>query len=146
MLVDSGSTHSFVSMTLAASWQGVRSAANPMKVKIMDRGVLFCDQEVPDYCWTVQEVEFCTTLCLLPLGCYDIMLGMDWLQAHSPMFVHRGENLMSFQHAGRAVTLHGIRPHITECGVVTAAQLEVLELQRYICHLMHLCTVKDRSE
>jgi hypothetical protein len=78
MLVDSGSTHSFISEAIAARWSGVRQC-KPMQVKVADGGTLRCDLEIPECKWQSQGTEFRTTLRLFPLGCCDIILGMDWL-------------------------------------------------------------------
>jgi hypothetical protein len=78
MLVDSGSSHSFISEALAVAWPQVHRC-RPMQVKIANGAMIHCDLSVLDYVWQVQGTEFATTLRLLPLGCYDIILGMDWL-------------------------------------------------------------------
>ncbi len=48
MLVDSGSTHSFVSATLANQLTGVYQTMPTVKVKVADGGILQCDQEFVD--------------------------------------------------------------------------------------------------
>lgn len=146
MLVDSGSMHSFVSLALAADCPGMRRNKIPMKVKIPDGGILCCDQELPNCTWKTQGQEFCTNLRLLPLGCYDIVLGMDWLQMHSPMNVHWGEKQLTVVHHGSTITLHGIHAKVSECATISVSQLEALERQHSVCNLVHLCAVKDPSE
>jgi hypothetical protein len=47
MLVDSGSTHSFISEAIAAKWPEVQRC-KPMQVKVADGGLLICDLEVPN--------------------------------------------------------------------------------------------------
>lgn len=59
-----------------------------MKVKIADGGTMACLGEFPDCRWHVQGVELITTLKVLSLGCYNITVGMDWLEQHSPMTIH----------------------------------------------------------
>uniref|UniRef100_A0A8R7V8Z0 Uncharacterized protein n=1 Tax=Triticum urartu TaxID=4572 RepID=A0A8R7V8Z0_TRIUA len=88
MLVDSGSSHSFISSTLAHQLQGVQSARRPLSVRVANGGVLRSDQEIPKCEWRSQGVKFTTDLKVLPLGCYDVILGIDWLACHSPMQVH----------------------------------------------------------
>lgn len=143
MLVDSGSTHSFVSSALASGWPGLQQTKRALKVKIADGGVLNCDQEIPNCAWDIQGETFCTTLKLLPLGCYDIVLGMDWLQANSPMNVHWVDKYMTFMHDKRLITLQGVKSDISGCARITTNQLETLEQQRAVCLLIHLCAVKD---
>ena len=73
MLVDSGSTHSFISSKIATQWSDVRQC-RPMNVTLADGGTLQCDLEVPGCVWQAQGEEFTTTLRLFSLGCYDIIL------------------------------------------------------------------------
>ncbi|KAF0896451.1 hypothetical protein E2562_024315 [Oryza meyeriana var. granulata] len=35
--------------------------------------------------WWIQGFSFRSDVRILPLGCYDVILGMDWLERHSPM-------------------------------------------------------------
>jgi hypothetical protein len=37
--------------------------------------------------WSIQGYEFHSNLKVLPLASYDMILGMDWLEAFSPMKV-----------------------------------------------------------
>lgn len=58
-----------------------------VRVKVADGAELLCVQEIPHCQWFVQGHEFTTTFKVLPLGHYDVILGYDWLKAHSPMEV-----------------------------------------------------------
>lgn len=69
MLVDSGSSHSFISSVLVAKLQGVRHSPKALKVKIADGGQLLCNQEITRCGWLVHGHKFCTDLKVLPLGC-----------------------------------------------------------------------------
>lgn len=110
MLIDSGSSHSFISGTLAARLEGVVAAKHPLRVQIADGGQLCCAQEVSNCDRWVQGHKFCSTLKVLPLGCYDMIVGMDWLEKHSPMDVHWGRKQLQFLHHGRKVQLQGFNP------------------------------------
>jgi hypothetical protein len=72
MLVDFGSTHSFISEAVASAWPEVRQC-HPTQVKVADGGLLHCDLEAPNCRWSAQGAEFVTTLCMLHLGCYDVI-------------------------------------------------------------------------
>ncbi len=67
MLVDSGSSHSFISEQLAHRLQGVCSSVTPLKVKIADGGILQCSQEFSNCQWWIQGESFCTDLKVLPV-------------------------------------------------------------------------------
>lgn len=80
MLIDSGSTHSFMREELAEKLQGEQKAQQGMRVRIADGGTLWCVKEFPDCQWQVQGINFTTTLKVIALGCYDVIVGMDWLE------------------------------------------------------------------
>lgn len=88
ILVDSGSTHSFLSAAVASQISGVQPLAKPVSVKIADGATVNCDSELPAVEWSVQGYSFHSTLKVLPLGIYDLILGMDWLEAFSPMKIN----------------------------------------------------------
>jgi hypothetical protein len=88
ILVDSGSTHSFLSAAVAQHLTGVQSMASPVSVKVVDGGTLTCNTELSAVEWSVQGYSFHSNLKILPLGLYDLILGMDWLGAFSPMKIN----------------------------------------------------------
>lgn len=103
MLIDSGSSHSFVSAALAEKLDGVQAAQRHLHVRVANGGKMRCEQEIPDCQWQSHGVEFRTTFKVLPLGCYDTILGIDWLAARSPMNVHWLEKTMGFEYLGKQV-------------------------------------------
>lgn len=103
MLVDSGSSTSFVDQHFAQHLQGVQDLIRPCRVKVADGGELCCYQGIPDCVWTSQGCEFSTDMKILPLGTYNAILGMDWLESHSPMTVDwKGKSLVLTTPAGPA--------------------------------------------
>lgn len=118
MLVDSGSSHCFISEELACRLSGARRAIKHVQVRVANGGVLQCVQEYPHCRWEIQSHIFSTTFRVLPLSCYDIILDMDWLEQCSPMTVHWLKKLMSFWYQGRRVCLQGIRTELNQCCLV----------------------------
>lgn len=45
---------------------------------------------------------------LLPLSAYDVIIRMDWLEAHSPMQVHRLQKWLAIPYQGQFVLLQGL--------------------------------------
>jgi len=123
MLVDSGSSHTFISTELAERLKATPSTIAPLRVKVANGGVMDCGQELLNLEWWTQGVQFHTSFKLLPLGSYDIILGFDWLSAHSPMNVHWGNQTMNFQMGGRTVYLFGAQADPSKCSPVTAEQM-----------------------
>ena len=88
ILVDSGSSHSFINSSVAAHLPGVSQLASSVSVQVADGTSLLCSQELKEAEWSVQGYTFHSNLKVLPLGSYDMIVGIDWLEAFSPMKVH----------------------------------------------------------
>jgi predicted aspartyl protease len=88
LLVDSGSSSSFVSSSLAAHLSGVVSLSSDIKVQVAGGGVLISSQFISQALWFIGDIAFQSDLRVLPLSSYDMIIGMDWLEQHSPMRVH----------------------------------------------------------
>lgn len=113
MLVDSGSSHSFISEGLARQLQGISLMQKSMRVKVANGGQMWCSLELPAGEWWVQRHQLCTNLKVLPLKCYDVILGMDWLEAHSPMEVHWKLKTLSFAEKRERIVVYGILPQLS---------------------------------
>lgn len=87
MLVDSGSSTSFINERLADKLEGIQQMRKPCRVKVAHGGELSCSQWIPKCAWSSQGHDFYTDMKVLSLGTYDAILGMDWLEVHSPMTV-----------------------------------------------------------
>lgn len=88
ILVDSGSSHTFLSSTVAQSLHGIQKLVLTVPVQVANGAVLYCTSHIPAASWSVQGYTFTTDLKLLPLSAYDMILGLDWLSSFSPMQVH----------------------------------------------------------
>lgn len=86
-LLDSGSSHSFISTVVAQSIQGITTTAKTLQVQVANGDNLQCSQELVNTTWTISGVSFTLTLIVLQLSTYDLIVGMDWLETHSPMLV-----------------------------------------------------------
>ena len=105
MLVDSGSTHSFISESLAAQWSQWSVLPTPIQVRVANGSILLCTHELLNCPIWIAGYCFLINLRILPLHCYDIILGMDWLEQHIPMTVNWKLKSMVFQYQGTEVHL-----------------------------------------
>lgn len=95
ILVDSGSSHSFINSSVASRLSGVCALPAVVAVQVADGSSVPCSQEIPTAVWSVQGYEFHSSLKVLPLGSFDMILGMDCLEAFSPMKVHWAQKWIS---------------------------------------------------
>jgi hypothetical protein len=76
ILVDFGSSHNFISH-MAADLHPWTPLKHSMSVKVADGATLTCSHKVVNCSWTAQGVMFTTNFKILPLQCYDAILGME---------------------------------------------------------------------
>ncbi|XP_039811591.1 uncharacterized protein LOC120674480 [Panicum virgatum] len=110
ILVDSGSSISFISCQLAAQLSGVQKLQAPVPVQVAGGNTLSCTSVLAQAQWFIGEVSFQFDLKVLPLTAYDIIICMDWLEAFSPMTVHWQQKWMQISYEGQSVLLQGELP------------------------------------
>ena len=125
-LLDSGSSHSFLSERLAQQVPGHVSLQQQQKVRIAGGGHLLCTQMIPNCQWRVSGNEFYSDFKVLPLQHYDGIIGMDWLAARGTMQVNWQQKWLSFDHGGKSVFIQGELPSQFLCTVV---ELQLLNSQ-----------------
>ena len=114
ILVDSGSTHSFINQSTVQRHAIVSVAATPFRVQVANGGLLSCDKVVPHAVWNIQGYGFSQDLRVLPLPTFDLILGMDWLEFYSPMKVHWQHKWLCIPYQDRQVVLYGCVAHAAE--------------------------------
>jgi hypothetical protein len=65
------------------------------------------------------------TLNILPLGSYDLLIGMDWLAAHKARLDYYHKTLECVSKEGNRITLQGIRKP------VSVRQISALQMRNY---------------
>jgi hypothetical protein len=85
ILIDSGSSHSFINNCLSGVLTGVFAVPDPIKVRMANGQIITCQSEIKKAEWLIQDHQFVANLKIIPLPYYDIILGIDWLQKHNPM-------------------------------------------------------------
>jgi hypothetical protein len=107
ILVDSGSTHSFLSQHMVDKIGSLQLVPTNVQVKVADGNVLQCMAVLPQAEWTIQQCTFIQDLKVLSLLSYDLILGMDWLEQFSPMRVDWKAKWLLIQFHGTPVLLQG---------------------------------------
>jgi hypothetical protein len=68
---------------------------------------MVCNQKVVNLKWYSQGHTFTSTVEILPLKCFDMILREDWLEACSPMWVYWSKKLMKFTYNGKELHCKG---------------------------------------
>ena len=85
ILIDSGSICTFISSKTAIALNCVLVPAPPIQVAVANDDKIQSNHQVLNFSWWSQGQTFTTDAHVLPLQYYDMVLGMDWLEQHSPM-------------------------------------------------------------
>lgn len=154
ILLDSGSSHTFISSSVAAQLQGCTTVNTSLPVQIANGSRLICALELVQAEWFMNDYQFQSTLKVLPLLCYDIIVGMDWLEHHSPMLVHWADKWLTVPYKGSTIKLIGLQPGDIQCSVMQLCPIEVLpdkdqsiiqllppQLQQLLENYIHVFTV-----
>jgi hypothetical protein len=114
ILVDSGSTGSFLNEAMLSRLHCTPQRTSPVTVKLANNETLQCDQIIPDFSWWIQGETFTTPMRILPLGAYDAILGVDWLKQHGPITGDWTLKTLEVTNMGKRVLLKGVQsPHTT---------------------------------
>lgn len=84
VLVDSGSTHNFISQGLVKQFGMVTSPCS-FNIAVANGKKLQCKDTVDSVCWNMAGREFKDTMHVIPLGGYDIILVVKWMRSVSPL-------------------------------------------------------------
>jgi hypothetical protein len=110
ILVDSGSSNSFINANMLNRIQCEVKDAPSIPVKVANGQYMYTNKIVPALTWWSHGATFTTPMRVLDLGGYDAILGIDWLKLHSPMVTDWEKKFLSFPYRGKQVTLHGVTP------------------------------------
>jgi hypothetical protein len=113
ILVDSGSSSSFIAASVASKLPQLLQVPLKAAVKIANGQLLHYTSAITDCQFSLGGYLFQPGLRVLPLDSYDIILGMDWLERYSPMQVHWQQRWFSIPYQGQTVVLQGILPSET---------------------------------
>ena len=138
ILVDSGSITSFISEQLVQQLQLPVQHIASEKYTVADGGSVSCSGVVTGLQWWTQGHSFTQDIRVLPLGSFDIILGADWLEDHSPMWIHWRHKKMRFVHNGKRILLQGLKPDQVVCRAIAGHKLKGLLRRKAITHVVQL--------
>lgn len=114
ILVDSGSSSSFVNESLVAQLTDVESVPLSSSVQVAGGAKLVSTTMLRQVPWSVGDCSFQTDFRVLPLGNFDVVIGMDWLASYSPMQIHWNDKWIAIPYKGGVTILQGLNsssPH-----------------------------------
>lgn len=118
ILVDGGSTHSFLDEHTATRLKCELVQTQPMRVQVANGSHLVSQYECPGFSWKIGDKEFKNGIRTLPMGGYDLVLGVDWLGSLGLVTFDYKNLTLQFEYKGQKVTLqgkaHGGKPRLQQ--------------------------------
>jgi hypothetical protein len=115
ILVDSGSTSTFISTNMANKLSYDQEDVPAVQVQVASGDKLPSTKAITNLVWWTQGYTFSTTARIPDIPCYDLVLGMDWLEQFSPMWVDWCRKKLRFNHKGQRIQLTGVKDCTTTC-------------------------------
>ncbi|WVZ63441.1 hypothetical protein U9M48_013075, partial [Paspalum notatum var. saurae] len=123
LLIDSGSSHSFINFAFVNTVGLSTTAAPIQQVKVANGQILLSDKIVSNLSWWCQGYTLQADMRVLEIGAYDAILGYNWLQQHSPMTCDWAARTLQFSHNNELVTLKGISTTSDSIAVISGEQV-----------------------
>lgn len=118
ILIDSGSSNTFISSNLASQLQGISTLPHAVSVQVANGERLQCTSHISQAEWSIQGCTFKSDLRIIPLTHYDLIVGMDWMESFSPMQVNWKQKWMVIPYLGSKSLLQGLQSALPEEPVV----------------------------
>lgn len=123
ILVDSGSSHSFVSKHFAELAQLPTTPLPSRTVKMANGERLTTSEMVSNLQWYIQGETLSNDMLVLDMAPYDAILGYDWLKKHSPMYCDWNRKTLEFKFNDRSILLQGVVEQPLQITPIIATQL-----------------------
>jgi hypothetical protein len=135
----------FISEQLASKLQLQTIDCAPVHFVAADGGPMVCSQRVEELQWTIQRHTFVSSVGILPLKSFDMILRQDWLESHSPMWVHWAHKEMRFTKDDQRISLKVVKQDLTKCTPLSGPRLKGLLNRKAITHCVQLSLLQKRS-
>jgi hypothetical protein len=141
ILVDSGSTHNFISSHVAAKLHCNLTTIKALTVQVADGGIMTCTSVCSNFQWSIQGVDFVTDVFTLELKNCDMILGIQWLATLKTIVCNYEEMWMAFRWQGQEVFIKGNDPVTME--TVRLKQLNGLLCSTSLVSEINLCSLRS---
>lgn len=145
MLVDTGSTHNFLSQALVKSQRIATIPSPEVKITLADGSTTSCTRKAVNLQWSAGSTMFVSDFYVLPLGGYDSILGIQWLQQVSPVCFDFAANEISLKWQGKRVTLKQSKQLADNIGIVLDSE-QLGSVGEQACFLVQLSAVEVHEQ
>jgi hypothetical protein len=143
ILVDSGSTSTFISTAMANKLSYQQQEVLEVYVQVASGDKLSSTKAINNLTWWTQGHTFSTIARTLDIPCYDLILEMDWMEQFSPMWVDWCKKKMRFNHKGHQIQLNGVKDCTDKCLKLKSKKLNGLLRKGRVAQMVQLSMITD---
>lgn len=144
ILIDSGATHNFMDPVMAEKLGCLVHPPNMTRVAVADGGKLRVRWRLEQFQWRFQNTTFQQDMMLIPLGNFDMVLGVQWLSTLGPITWGFSQLEMQFKINNKRVVLHGIKEgNLNE---VKATKMDKLQNEQAQISMIYVHQAELREE
>nr|GEU35335.1 hypothetical protein [Tanacetum cinerariifolium] len=107
ILVDCGATHNFLDVNVAKQVGCKTNRTYPLEVNVGVGIKLISNAVCKNFEWQLQGETFYTDMMILPLGGYELVLGIKWLATLGDIKCNFSQLRMEFMYKDKKITLRG---------------------------------------
>nr|XP_016489435.1 PREDICTED: uncharacterized protein LOC107809347 [Nicotiana tabacum] len=147
VLIDSGSTHSFIDATTVKKSGYQAQPFPPVIVIVVDGNYVMCTSICTSYQWKMQSRPFQENLLIILLGGCDMVMGNDWMKKHNPTKFDHEKMCATISKKGNKLILQGITEEGKLTMITSGAMGKMLRKgQALITHLFMMSAVKAEEQ
>ncbi|XP_019251395.1 PREDICTED: uncharacterized protein LOC109230342 [Nicotiana attenuata] len=147
VLIDSGSTHSFIDATTVKESGYQAQPCPPVRVTVADGNYVMCTSICMSYQWKMQGRPFQENLLIIPLGGCDMVMGNDWMKKHNPTKFDHEKMCVTIGKKGNKLVLQGITEEGKLTMITSGTMGKMLKKgQALIAHLFMISAVNTEEQ
>lgn len=144
ILIDPGSTHNFLDIKVANELGCRLEAFSPMFVAAANGNNLVTKYKCCQFTWKVQGYTYTSEIRTLPLDCYELVLGVQWLSTLGPILWDFLNLRIEFNFEGQKHVLRGVTK--SGCKLIKGASLNKLMLQEPQIAMLQIQELHEQHE
>nr|GEW82281.1 hypothetical protein [Tanacetum cinerariifolium]GEW82282.1 hypothetical protein [Tanacetum cinerariifolium] len=109
ILVDCGGTHNFLDLKTTKNLGCKFESTIPLQVYVANVQNMLSCYECKNFQWSLQRETFTSDVMLLPLGGYEMVLGIQWLASLGDIQCNFKNLTMKFEYNARRMVLRGTK-------------------------------------
>lgn len=98
ILVDTGSTHSFLDIAAAKKLRCQLEQTAPLMVTVADGGKMRCNSRCSNFQWTMHDKSYTADVRIISLGGCDMIVGVDWLKRLGKVTFDFDKHIITYNH------------------------------------------------